>query len=156
MTAKDDEFKAFHVAKINPKPEKRKEALRKVKRRGLLTRLVNESEFPDSRLNAMKKLDTLDPRKASPEERAFYLKLALKESVTEIRHIAARHVDPTNRDKLTGSAYADIRLMLAQMTSSRDVLMRLLVDKDPAVVAMAEKGLRKRGLQESARPYSVN
>lgn len=156
MSAKDDEFKAFHVAKINPKPEKRKEALEKVKRRGLLIRLVNESEFPDSRLSAMKKLNVLDPGKATPEERAFYLKLALKESVTEIRHIAAKHVDPTDRDKLTGSAYADIRLMLAQMTSSRDVLMGLLVDKNVAVAAMAEKGLRKRGLQGSARPHSVN
>ncbi|MCE9586094.1 hypothetical protein K8R04_02110 [Candidatus Uhrbacteria bacterium] len=156
MPSRDKEFRAFLKAKLDPLPEKRQEAITKINRRGLLMRLVRETDFPDSRLGAMKRLDTFDLRKASPEEKAFYLKIALNENVTEIRLIAAKRIDSADRDKLTGSAFADVRLMVALNTSSRDTLLRLLLDPDTAVKTMAEKSLRKNGLQESSRPYSVN
>lgn len=150
------EFKAFCTAKLNPKPHMRQEALGLVNRRSLLIRLVVETEFPDTRLGAMRKLNKLDEHKAKPEEHAFYLKLALNEQMTEIRLIAAKRIHPADRDKLANSAFADVRFTVAQMTSSRDTLLRLILDTDSKVRTEAEKSLKKKGLQESNRPHSVN
>lgn len=138
------EFKAFCTAKLNTKPHMRLEALGLVKRRSLLIRLVLETEFPDTRLGAMRKLDALDQRKAKPEEHAFYVRLAMNEQMTEIRLIASKRVHPAERDKLASSAFADVRLMVAMMTSSRDTLLRLIIDPDQAVRNAAEKGLKNK------------
>ena len=156
MPSRDKEFRAFMVAKMNVKEEKRKEAITKIVRKGLLMRLVLECDFLDARLAAMEKLDTYDIRKTTGEEYAFYLKLALNEKVAEIRRIASNRLDPADRNKLTGSPFADMRLTVAQITSSRDTLIRLLVDPDEQVRATAEKSLKKKNLGEDIDPRSIN
>ena len=156
MPSRDKEFWAFMVAKLNMKEEKRKEAITKIVRKGLLMRLVLECDFLDARLAAMEKLDTYDIRKTTGEEYAFYLKLAMNEKVAEIRRIASNRLDPADRNKLTGSPFADMRLTVAQITSSRDTLIRLLVDPDEQVRATAEKSLKKKNLREDIDPRSIN
>lgn len=152
----NNQYRAFKQAKLNTQPEVRKLALARIDRRGLLIRLVLESEFQDSRLGAMQRLATFNVHNATPQELEFYLKLALKEKVTAIRVIAANRVYPGDRDKLVESVFPDVRLMVAQMTSSRDVLRRLVMDPDAAVKATAEKSFSKKDLQENFDPFSVN
>lgn len=156
MPSRDKEFRAFMVAKLNMKEEKRKEAITKIVRKGLLMRLVLECDFLDVRLGAMRKLDTYDIRKTTGEEHTFYLKLALNEKVTEIRHIASKRLDPADRNKLTSSPFADMRLTVAQMTSSREILLRLIIDSDEQVRTAAERSLKKKGLRENTNPHSIN
>jgi hypothetical protein len=156
MPSRDKEFRAFLIAKLNVSPEKRLAAIAKITRKGLLMKLVIECDFLDMRLGAMKKLNTYDINKTTGEEHAFYLKLTMCEKVTEIRHIASQRLDPTDRNKLVSSPFADMRLTVAQMTSSRDILLRLVIDPDPQVSATAERSLKKKGLQESANPHSIN
>ena len=155
MSDKGNEFAAFHTARQHPKPEKRSQALAIIKRRNLLLRLITASTYDDSRLGAIRKLETMDTRKAKPEELRLYFRLAMEEPNREIRTIASKLIDPSERDKLTGSVYPDMRLMVALMTSSWETLLRLLVDSDEGVRRQAEKSLGKRGLQHT-RPHSVN
>lgn len=155
MSEKTNEFAAFHIARQNPKADKRAQALAAIKRRGLLIRLLKEGQYDDARLGAINKLEKLDTRKAKTEELTLYFHLAMQEPNREIRMIASKLIDPADRDKLTGSAYADVRLTVALMSSTRETLHRLLVDPDQNVRKQAEKSLDKRGLQ-NARPHSIN
>lgn len=155
MSDKGNEFAAFHAARQHPKPETRAEALTIIKHRNLLLRLINESPYDDSRLGAIKKIEVMDFRRAKPEEPALYFRLAMNEPNAEIRMIAAKLINPADRDKLTGSAYADVRLTVALISSSRETLHRLLLDKDEKVRQQAEQSLKKKGLQNT-RPHSIN
>lgn len=155
MTERDKEFRAFHIAKLNPSRDKRKTAFMKITRRGLLMRLVNESEFRDVRLASLERLNTRELRKTSPEEQAFYLKLALNDRDPQVRMTSVTRIDPSSRNKLINSAHADVRIYLAQTTTWREGLLRMLLDKDPEVKAEAEKSLNKTGVQNT-REFSVN
>lgn len=155
MTQGKREIDAFHVARADTKPEKRKLALDQVSRPGLLKRLINESKFPDTRRNALKKFVSGDPGRRKRDDWAFLLDLAMNDADPEIRATAFKNVDPADRNKLASCNYPEIRRLVAQMTSSRDILMRLLIDPNPDVQLMAEKGLGKRGL-EQPHPLSIN
>jgi hypothetical protein len=157
MSAKSTkELAAFHEAKENKSPEKRRDAIVKITRKGLLMRLLVEGRFNDARLAALRKLAVRDSRSSTAEEFKLYLDLSLNEKDPEIRQLCARRVDLSDRDKLANSAFSDVRLFLAQTTSSRDILLRLLMDKNPNVRNEAEKSFSKKGLQPHSGPHSVN
>ncbi|GEM_PF-3481963 len=157
MSEKDKEFRAFHTAKINPDPEKRRTAFNKVSRRGLLLRLVAESEYRDSRLYALNKLAQHRPKNLTlqEQEHALYLKLAQNDRDPEIRAIVMRRVSIEDRNKLISSAHPDVRFHLAQTTTWREGLLQLLLDEDKNVRREAEKSLKKKTLLP-ARPYTLN
>lgn len=144
---RDKEFKAFHIARANPVADRRKSAFAKLSRPHFFRRLVAEGEYKDTRLAALEKLAPRDGVPVTSEEYALYLKLATTDPEPEIRLIAAARVKLSDRKKLINSPFPNVRAFLAQTTSWREGLQRMLIDPDPAVRAEAERGLKKKDLQ---------
>ena len=155
MSDRDKEFRAFHIAKLNPSRDKRETAFMKISRRGLLMRLVKECEFRDIRLASLERLNSRELRKLSTEEQAFYLKLALVDRDPQVRMTSVTRIDPNSRSSLLSSLYADVRLFLAQTTTKREDLLRLLLDKAPEVRTEAEKSLNKSSVKNT-QEFSMN